>query len=116
VYGHFTRLERRRLRDLAGRAYDRALERELGHLWSDFEAWQRDEINPHELSERIHRFHDGAARDLYAVYRRGDPAHLVAAAYTDGRLSREEIGGALFGGIRDLIEADADRSEHDPPR
>ncbi len=116
MYGHFTRLERRRLRELAGRAYDRGLERELGHLWSDFEAWHRDEINPHELSERIQRFHDGTARDLYASYRRGDPALVVAAAYADGRLSREEIGGELLGGIRDLIEHDADRAALEPPR
>jgi Tol biopolymer transport system component len=54
---------RRRLRELAGIAYERELNRELDALFKCFEAWKKDEISPFDLSENIHEFHQKPARD-----------------------------------------------------
>jgi hypothetical protein len=56
---------RRKLRELAGVAYTRELSAELAKLEGDFGQWRSGEIDPFELSDRIHRFHDGISRDLW---------------------------------------------------
>src|ERR1700730_1190913 len=55
---------RRRLRELAGQAYARELGAELTKLEADFARWRSGEIDPVELSDRIHRFHNGRGRGL----------------------------------------------------
>ncbi len=45
-----TKSQRRRIRELAGTAYDRDLSRELGNLEHDFALWRRGEIDAHDYS------------------------------------------------------------------
>jgi hypothetical protein len=42
------------------------------------------------LSDAIHRFHDGPARNLYVQYRRGHVEPLVAYAIAAGVIARGE--------------------------
>ena len=51
-----------------GEAYERELRRELTKLDASFEAWRQGEIDSWDLCDRIHKFHNGASRELYKQY------------------------------------------------
>jgi hypothetical protein len=72
-------------------AYQRELGAELSKLAAEFAQWSRGEIDPFELSERIHRFHDGTSRDLYVLYGRLHPSHAVARAIALQVLQEAEV-------------------------
>ena len=99
-----TRTERRHLRDLAGSAYARELSRELARLDAAFGAWRGGRLSPYELSDRIHRFHDGVARDLHGLYTRIDPTATVARAVALGFLATAEVPATLLAKLSPAIE------------
>ncbi len=63
-----TKAQRRHVRELAGIAHKRHLSLELEKLGADVDRWRAGEIDPFELSDLIHRFHNGTARELYGLY------------------------------------------------
>lgn len=99
----FGRRSRGVLRRLANTAWERELSTELTALAVSFDQWKSGDIGPHELSDRIHSFHHGAARELYGLYTRVHPPELVARAIGLGVLSEAEVPApllqALVGGI-----------------
>lgn len=90
--GRFTRLERKELRKLAGLAYERELAKALSSLEEDFKRWRENQITPFELSELIHKFHNGIARDLWNFYETGDAGLIVRRAIDDGVILKPEVG------------------------
>lgn len=95
---------KRVLRELNGLAHERELQRALGDLEAQFRAWRSGEIDCWELKDRIHRFHDGTARDLWKAYNDGDPAANVAVAVQSGVLQREEIPAEALEALRGWLE------------
>lgn len=85
---------------LAGLAYERDLGRALGPLASEFGRWQRGEIDAFELSDKIHEFHNGTARDLYRIYTGKDTPHQVAFAMVECLVADSEVDADL----RPLLE------------
>jgi len=92
----FTTKERRLLRDLSGTAYERELGTALEEVEQEFKRWREGEIYASELSERIHEFHDGDARELFSLYNTAKPPELVARAIARGFLPRDEVGLELL--------------------
>ena len=85
-----------------------AHERELGHALLQhrvqFDRWQQGEISGFELNEQVHRFHQGASRD---IWKRHDPSHLEPAlgfAVATGLLRKEELPLELLEHLAQLIE------------
>src|SRR5262245_66270959 len=78
----FTKAQRRRLRELGGMAYERELSAELSNLETEFRRWRAGEINAHELSDRIQRFHQGPAQQLFSKYEHSNLDFAVADAIT----------------------------------
>ncbi len=101
----FTRAERRTLRELAGVAGDRELGAELARLEASFRAWRAGQISPSALSDRIHAFHHGPARDLYVLYTRVPPETLVARAVASAILREDEIPPDLVARLARQIAA-----------
>ena len=92
----FTKLERKELRRLAGVAYERELAKALESLEEDFKRWRKNKISAFELSELIHKFHNGVARDLWSFYTAG-PAELnVKHAIADGVILKTEISTGIL--------------------
>lgn len=79
------------LRQLVDRAYEIELGRELTALRGEFDRWQRGEVTAFDLSEAVHRFHQGPARDLYVTYTNRHPKAAVAYAIQAGILDRTQI-------------------------
>jgi hypothetical protein len=100
----WTKSQRRLLQELAGRAHDRELARELGALEGDFARWRRGEIDGNQLSEQIHRFHNGPARRLYLNYTGNHLEAMVGAALSRGVLTEEEATPEIFEALKGYIE------------
>ena len=84
--------QKKHLRALAQRAYEAELSLALNALHGKFQKWQAKEISPWDLTEDIHKFHDGTARDLYKFYEMSSNVELsVAHAVATGILAFEEI-------------------------
>lgn len=95
---------KRKLRELAGVAYRRELGHELAKLDMDFSRWRSGEIDPFELSDRIHRFHDGVSRDLYVTYRDFSPINAVARAIALQVIDRTEVPSELLGELESMVQ------------
>ncbi len=59
---------RKALQQWTAIAYERELSIELRKLSVYFEQFESGKISLFEVSEAIHKFHDGAARELYGTY------------------------------------------------
>ena len=70
---------KRLLREQAGRAHEEELRRALVPVAEAFRRWERGELGSAELSDIIHRFHQGPARELFARY--NNPYMNLAVAY-----------------------------------
>lgn len=84
------------IRDWAAIAHDRELNKALGKLRAEFDRWERGQIDPFELSDQIHRFHQGPARDLWVRYTTNPLDPQVAYAVVSGILSKEEVPSELL--------------------
>ncbi len=104
MWSNATKEQRRRLRELAAIAHERELTREFALLESEFLRWRSGDIDAHELSDRIHRFHQGPARELYLLYSGGNQDMAVAGAIIKCILSEEEAGPEIIELLRPAID------------
>ncbi len=82
---------KRVLRDLSMKAHEEELRRGLLPLAQAFDDWRDGKISSGELTEIIHEFHQGSARDLFVRYNRGVLTANVAHAVASGILSRSDV-------------------------
>lgn len=107
-----TKSQRRRIRELAGIAYDRELSRELTTLEGEFARWRNGAIGAHDLDEKIHEFHQGPNRQLFTSYTGSAIELAVAAAIANGIISEAEAGPEMLEILRGGIEL-ANRCSND---
>lgn len=100
----FTKSERALLRELAEEAWNAELNEALLALYEEFGKWADDAISSFELSDRIHQFHDGTARELYGRYTNFDSAGAVARAVALGLVGQESVGEVLLRKLASGIE------------
>jgi hypothetical protein len=98
---------KRKIRQLAGLLYERALAQALKQLEREFARWRQGRCDPFELEEQIHAFHEGPARQLFTRFG-PQPADMiaisVAQAIASGQLTREEAGPEVLEALRRKIE------------
>ena len=95
--------QRKELRRLAELAYERELSTALAALEAQFHEWHAGKLNVHELSDVIHQFHNGVARDLYVTYTRLQPRVAVAQAVGRKILRYDELPPTLREALQSLI-------------
>jgi hypothetical protein len=79
------------LRRLAGEAHEEELRRALVPLSDAFQRWRRGDLPSGELTDLIHRFHQGPARDLWVRYNSRMLEPVVAYAIVTGVLDRTKV-------------------------
>jgi hypothetical protein len=87
----YTKSQEKKLRELAGIANKRELDQEMEILYQHFVNWKNEKISCFELSDLIHKFHQGASREIWKTYAYSDPDMAVSRAVALGILKREEI-------------------------
>jgi hypothetical protein len=110
-----TKAQRGRLRELAGRAYERELSDQLAKVEQEFGRWHAGELDAFDLADLIHRFHQGPARALYSKYDQANLEFAVAEAIHRGILSTDEVGADLVEHVaRHLVFLRRDDSSRSP--
>jgi Plasmid pRiA4b ORF-3-like protein len=111
---HVPKRIKRLLREYAGAAHEEELRQALLPVSEAFGGWARRELSSGELSEIIHRFHQGPARELWVRYNTSHLEMSVAFAIATGVLARETIPAELLehlaGALRLYEELQADAS------
>ena len=92
----FTKSQKKKLRELAGIANERELDREMEKLYQHFENWRNETMSCFELSDVIHKFHQGPSREIWKMYAYSDPDTAVSRAVALGLLKKEEISKDLL--------------------
>jgi hypothetical protein len=73
-------------------------------LHDRFHDWLKERIDSFAMSDLIHEFHDGPARDLYVIYNRLNPEMQVARALARGILTEDEVTPQLHEELSNAIE------------
>lgn len=92
----FTKSERKELRKLAGSAYERELAKALETLEESFRQWRKKKISAFELSDRVHKFHNGVARNLWSFYEAGHTEIIVRHAIAKGIILKTEVSPGIL--------------------
>lgn len=100
-----TKEQTRQARELATVAREAELSEALRELDVLFADWREARIDAFQLSDAIHQFHDGQARDLFKMYSGLRPEDLAARAIAHELVPPAQIP-------RDLRRALGDRIEH----
>lgn len=87
----YTKTQKKKLRELAGIANERELDLELEILYHHFENWRNKKKSSFELSDLIHKFHQGPSREIWKMYTYSDPDTAVSRAVALGLLKKEDI-------------------------
>jgi hypothetical protein len=109
----FSKAQHRRVREIGAMAYERELSAELSKLETEFGRWRAGEIDAYELSERIHRFHQGPARRLFSKYDHSNRDFAVADAIRRGLITEAEAGGDVIEMLRNYLDFLRDRDNDD---
>ena len=99
-----TKKQKAELRRLAGLAHERELSAAIRELDLEFERWKNGEISVFALNERIHKFHHGISRDLYALYDSRRAELTVPGAIARDTLRQDEIDPSLLQNLAELIQ------------
>jgi hypothetical protein len=99
----FGKAQRRELPRFASRAYERELGAALAALETQFREWHAGSLDVHQLSDAIHQFHNGIARDLFVTYTRLEPRIAVAQAVARKVLRDDEVPATLREALHTLI-------------
>ena len=100
-----TKSERALLRRLVTEAWNAELHDALTDLFEDFGFWADDGMSSFELSDKIHEFHNGIARELYGQYTNLDPSITVSRAVAFGFIDEAALGEALLRKLAPSIES-----------
>jgi hypothetical protein len=80
------------------------LRKAFSELRAQFDRWDRGEIDPCELNELVHRFHQDTAGEIWKRYTTTRLEPAVASAVAAGVLRKEELPAQLVQHIAGFIE------------
>jgi hypothetical protein len=105
VSGDLTKADKKKVRQLAGIAWERELRCELRKIAAAIEDMENNSLSAFDVNDSIHRFHNGASRELFKRYSDSLPWWGVCRAYFDGVLTDEDLADAIDevrNGVREL--------------
>jgi len=87
---------RRLIREYSSLAYEAELRLALQSLAEMFDTWRSGELSSFDLSDEIHKFHQGTSRDLWKSYNLGQSEWALARAVHSGALDRAVLPPELL--------------------
>ncbi|TDO92001.1 hypothetical protein DFR79_10827 [Halanaerobium saccharolyticum] len=101
----FSKKTKKEIRRLAGLAHERELEKALADLNLKFKQWEKKELDPFELDDEIHKFHNKISREIFKKYNSSDMKdHYVAIAIANGIIDKDEVAPEAYHELEFLIE------------
>lgn len=100
----YSKKTKKLMRELLGKAYEEELRRALVPLSKSFDRWKEGGTESGELSDLIHEFNRGPARELFEKYNGPMQDLMVASAVARGILTRDEVPEELLDQLADLVE------------
>jgi hypothetical protein len=95
---------KRLIRECAAAAYEAELRRVLLPLADAFKQWERGGLDSLMLQDLIHKFHQGAARDLYLRYASNRLEPALANAIVTGALDRAAVPAEVLDHLAGLLK------------
>ena len=107
-----TKRVKRLMRECAAAAHEAELHRALLPLAEAFQQWARGDLDSFALSEMIHKFHQGPAREIWVRYTTNQllPS-AIAHAIATGALDRAAVPAEVLDHVVGLIEFYETRDE-----
>jgi hypothetical protein len=100
----YSKVEKQRLRKLAGLAYERELKNSLSVLAAIFEWWNLGKVTSFQMEEEIHKYDRDESRKLWSLYNTPRTDFLVARAVAIGLLTEDEVGTTILNLIAQYID------------
>src|SRR2546425_883413 len=94
---------KRLLRECAAAAHKEELRRALLPIAEAFKQWEQGGLGSGDLSELIHQFHQGPARELYVRYDTNQLEATVAYAIVRGVLDRKAVPPEVLDHVAGMI-------------
>lgn len=95
---------RRALCEWVGKSYEAELGAELKKLASHFDDWKNGKMTCFDLSEKIHKFHDGPSHKLYFRYAmQKQPETNIAYAIVEGLIQKNVVPPELLEYLKNQI-------------
>ena len=104
MVGDIPKRVKRLLRKYASAAHEEELRRALLPLAEAFKRWEHGGLDSGALSDLIHRFHQGPARELFLRYNTSNLVAPVAYAIAAGIVDRTAVPGELLEHLTGMIE------------
>lgn len=102
---NYSKKTKKEIRRLAGLAHERELEKVLADLNLKFKQWEKNELDPFELDNEIHRFHSKISREIFKKYNSYDMEdYFVAIAIANGIIDKDEVNSEAYQELELLIE------------
>jgi hypothetical protein len=92
------------IQNLAAKAHEEELRRALLILSEKFDQWRSGSLTSFELTEQIHKFHNGDARELFKRYEYIAQELAVAMAIANGILPQDSISPEIIDALSRQIE------------
>ena len=89
--GDLTKADKKKVRQLAGIAWERELRDELRGIAAAINEMENGSLSTFDVNDRIHKFHNGASRDLYRQYSESLPWLGVCLAFIDRVLNDDDL-------------------------
>lgn len=92
------------IQEYAALVHDRELSSTLKALQAEFDLWETGEISAEQLSNQIHKFHQGPLKKIWAKYEMSSKEAMIASAIASGILQEEGIPDELMEHLGRMIE------------
>ena len=89
--GDLSKADKKKVRHLAGIAWERELRNEIRGIAAAINEMENGSLSAFDVNDRIHKFHNGASRDLYRQYSESLPWLGVSQAFFDRVLTDDDL-------------------------
>jgi hypothetical protein len=92
------------VREHADRAWEAEMRAAMGSLAVKFDEWKAGRMSTADLNAAIHKYHDGASREIWKRYSTNDPSTPLAHAVASGVIEADSLPPEILEHIASKVE------------
>jgi hypothetical protein len=94
---------KKELRQHVGRAWEAEMKAALGDLAAKFDGWRAGHVSTADLDAAIHKYHDGAAREIWRRFSTNDLKMPLAHAVAVGLIEEQSLSPEVRDHISSMV-------------